>query len=53
MDMVDLVDRLLECYDLEVALQLTKALLKDRGLTKLVTYIEDLILKSMYAKTSF
>ncbi|XP_067085008.1 protein NLRC3 [Osmerus mordax] len=46
MDMVDLVDRLLECYDLEVALQLTKALLKDRGLTKLVTYIEDLILKN-------
>lgn len=46
MDMVDLVDRLLECYDLEVALQLTKALLKDMGLNQLVTNIQDLCLKN-------
>ncbi|KAM6970154.1 protein NLRC3 [Aplochiton taeniatus] len=42
MDMVDLVDRLLECYDLEVALQLTKYLLKEMGLTNQVYYLTDL-----------
>lgn len=48
MDMVDLVDRLLEFYDLEVALQLTKALLKDMGLKRLDAYITDLCKKSMH-----
>ncbi|XP_041741705.1 uncharacterized protein LOC121573640 [Coregonus clupeaformis] len=42
MDMVDLVDRLLECYDLEVALQLTKALLKDMGLKRLADFLTDI-----------
>ncbi|XP_029526807.1 NLR family CARD domain-containing protein 3-like [Oncorhynchus nerka] len=46
MDMVDLVDRLLEFYDLEVALQLTKALLKDMGLKRLDAYLTDLCKKN-------
>ncbi|XP_041751032.1 NLR family CARD domain-containing protein 3-like [Coregonus clupeaformis] len=46
MDMVDLVDRLLECYDLEVALQLTKALLKDMDLKRLADYLTDLCKKN-------
>uniref|UniRef100_A0A3P8XRC2 NACHT domain-containing protein n=1 Tax=Esox lucius TaxID=8010 RepID=A0A3P8XRC2_ESOLU len=46
MDMVELVDKLLECYDLEVALQLTKALLKDMDLKRLADYLTDLCKKN-------
>uniref|UniRef100_UPI003AB053FC NLR family CARD domain-containing protein 3 n=1 Tax=Centroberyx gerrardi TaxID=166262 RepID=UPI003AB053FC len=46
MDMVDLVDRLLECYDLEVSLQLTKALLEEMRLHHLIRYLQDLRIKN-------
>ncbi|XP_029925220.1 NLR family CARD domain-containing protein 3 [Myripristis murdjan] len=42
MDMVDLVDRLLECYDREVSLQVTKALLEEMDKHRLVEYLQDL-----------
>ncbi|KAL0994314.1 hypothetical protein UPYG_G00120550 [Umbra pygmaea] len=45
-DMVDLVDRLIECYDLEVALQLTKALLNDMDLKRQADYLTDLCKKN-------
>ncbi|KAM4620257.1 protein NLRC3 [Polymixia lowei] len=46
MDMVDLVDRLLECYDLQVSLQLTKALLEEMGLSRLGDYLQDLCIRN-------
>lgn len=46
MDMVDLVDRLLECYDLEVSMQITKTLLEAIGQKKLVKFLETLCLRS-------
>lgn len=42
LDMVDLVDRLLECYDLQGSLQLTKVLLEEMGLSRLVCFLQDL-----------
>lgn len=48
MDMVDLVDRLLECYNLEVSLQITKKLLEEMGHNKMVDYIQTLCLRSKY-----
>ncbi|KAG8008347.1 NLR family CARD domain-containing protein 3 [Nibea albiflora] len=41
MDMVDLVDRLLECYSRKVCLQITKTLLEVLGKKKLVDYLEN------------
>lgn len=49
MDMVDLVDRLLECYDLEVSMQITKTLLEAIGQKKLVKFLETLCLRSKQA----
>ncbi|XP_030293584.1 NLR family CARD domain-containing protein 3 [Sparus aurata] len=46
MDMVDLVDRLLECYDLEVSMQITKTLLEAIGQKKLVKFLETLCLRN-------
>ncbi|KAF3705933.1 NLR family CARD domain-containing protein 3 CARD15-like protein Caterpiller protein 16.2 [Channa argus] len=45
MDMVNLVDRLLECYNLEVSLQITKTLLEEMEQNKLVDYIQTLCLR--------
>ncbi|XP_042355367.1 protein NLRC3 [Plectropomus leopardus] len=42
MDLVDLVDRLLECYDLEVSLQITKTLLEEMGLTRMIDFLQSL-----------
>ncbi|XP_044079649.1 NLR family CARD domain-containing protein 3 [Siniperca chuatsi] len=46
MDMVDLVDRLLECYDLEVSLQITKTLLEEIGQKKMVDYLQTLCIRN-------
>ncbi|XP_056140237.1 NLR family CARD domain-containing protein 3 [Lampris incognitus] len=46
MDMVDLVDRLLEYYDLQVSLQITKALLEIMGKTKLIDYLQELCIRN-------
>ncbi|XP_040907320.1 protein NLRC3 [Toxotes jaculatrix] len=46
MDMVDLVDRLLECYDLEVSLQITKTLLGEMGKNKIVDYLQTLCIRN-------
>ncbi|XP_070773509.1 NACHT, LRR and PYD domains-containing protein 3 [Enoplosus armatus] len=46
MDMVDLVDRLLECYNLEVSLQITKTLLKEIGQKKLVDFLQTLCIRN-------
>ncbi|XP_029028768.1 NLR family CARD domain-containing protein 3-like [Betta splendens] len=40
MDMLDLVDRLLECYNLEMSLQITRNLLLEMGLKKMVDYMQ-------------
>ncbi|XP_056253089.1 protein NLRC3 isoform X2 [Seriola aureovittata] len=40
MDTLDLVDRLLECYSLEVSLQITKAVLEEIGHKRTVRYIQ-------------
>ncbi|XP_073336168.1 NLR family CARD domain-containing protein 3 [Pagrus major] len=46
MDMVDLVDRLLECFDLEVSLQITKTLLEAISQKKLVRFLETLCIRN-------
>ncbi|KAM6911116.1 NACHT, LRR and PYD domains-containing protein 3 [Lycodopsis pacificus] len=46
LDMVDLVDRLLECFNLEFSLQITKTLLQDIGQTKIIDYLETLCIKN-------
>lgn len=46
MDMVDLVDRLLECYSLEVSLQITKTLLEEIGKKTLVEYLQTLCIRN-------
>lgn len=46
MDMLDLVDRLLECYSLELSLQLTKKLLEEMGRKKVVDYLETLCIRN-------
>lgn len=46
MDMVDLVDRLLECYHLEVSLQITRTLLEEIGQKKMVDYLQTLCIRS-------
>ncbi|XP_076606631.1 NLR family CARD domain-containing protein 3 [Chaetodon auriga] len=46
MDMVDLVDRLLECYSLDVSLQITKSLLEEIEQKKLVEYLQTLCIRN-------
>lgn len=49
MDMVDLVDRMLECYNLEVSLQITKSLLEEIGQKKMVDFLQTLCIRSKSA----
>lgn len=49
MDMVDLVDRLLEYYNLERSLQITKTLLEEIGKKKMVDFLQTLCIQSKYA----
>lgn len=46
MDMVDLVDRLLECYNLEESLHLTRTLLRKMGQDSSLEYLETLCLRN-------
>lgn len=46
MDIVDLVDRLLECYSLEVSLQITKTLLEELGQKRMVDYLHTLCIRN-------
>lgn len=46
MDMLDLVDRLLECFGLEVSLQITKVLLEEIGQKKMVDDLQTLCIRS-------
>ncbi|XP_054481564.1 NACHT, LRR and PYD domains-containing protein 3 [Anoplopoma fimbria] len=46
MDMVDLVDRLLECFDLVVSLQITKTLLEEIGQKKMIDYLQTLCIRN-------
>nr|XP_020491166.1 NLR family CARD domain-containing protein 3-like [Labrus bergylta] len=46
MDLLDLVDRLLECYSLEVSMQITKTLLQEIGFKKLVNYLQTLCIRN-------
>lgn len=48
MDMLDIVDRLLQCYSIEVAMQITRALLEEMGQKKMVKYLHTLCLRSKY-----
>lgn len=45
-DIVDLVDRLLECYTLEVSLHITKTHLAEMGKNKLVDHLDTLCLRN-------
>lgn len=45
-DLVDLVDRLLQCYSLENSFQITKTVLAEMGKKKLVEYVDTLCLRS-------
>lgn len=46
LDLVDLVDRLLECFNQELSLQITKKLLEKMKLKKLVNHLEMLCIRS-------
>lgn len=46
LDLVDLVDRLLECYGLEVSMQITKTLLEEMKKSKIVEFLQTLCLQS-------
>lgn len=46
MDVVDLVDRLLECYNLDVSLQITESLLEEIEQKKLVKYLQTLCIRN-------
>ncbi|XP_032389854.1 NLR family CARD domain-containing protein 3 [Etheostoma spectabile] len=46
MDMVDLVDRLLECHDLELSLQITETLLGEIGQKDMIDYLRTLCLRN-------
>lgn len=48
MDMLDLVDRLIECYNLQMSLLITKNLLQEMGLKNLVEYIHTSCFRSKY-----
>lgn len=49
MDLLDLVDRLIECYDLEIALKLTKHVLEEIGKKKMVDHLQTQCIRSKYA----
>lgn len=46
MDMVDLVDRLLECYDLEVSLQITRTLLEEMERNNVIDFLQTLCIRN-------
>lgn len=46
MDMVDLVDRLLECFSLDVSLHITKILLEEIGKNTMIDYLQTLCIRS-------
>ncbi|XP_053188062.1 protein NLRC3 [Scomber japonicus] len=46
MDLLDLVDRLLECYNLEISLKLTKYVLEEIGKKKMVDYLQSLCIRN-------
>ncbi|XP_029303868.1 NACHT, LRR and PYD domains-containing protein 6-like [Cottoperca gobio] len=46
MDLVDLVDRLLECYNLEVSLQITKTLLEEIKQKSMVDFLQTLCIRN-------
>ncbi|XP_035034016.1 NLR family CARD domain-containing protein 3 isoform X2 [Hippoglossus stenolepis] len=46
MDMLNLVDRLLECYRLDVSLQITKIILGEMGEKKVVDYLQTMCLRN-------
>ncbi|XP_068455929.1 NACHT, LRR and PYD domains-containing protein 3 [Clinocottus analis] len=46
MDLLDLVDRMLECFDLELSLQITENLLEDIGENKMMDYLQTLCLRN-------
>lgn len=48
MDIVDIVDRMLECYSLQVSLQITKTLLQELEQKKLINFLEDLQIESKF-----
>ncbi|KAL6098924.1 uncharacterized protein ACO6RY_17953 [Pungitius sinensis] len=46
MDVVDLVDRLLECFSLDVSLHITKGLLEEIGQNKMINYLQTLCIRN-------
>lgn len=46
MDTLDLVDRLLECFDVEVSLQITETLLSEIGQKQMAAYLQTLRIRS-------
>ncbi|XP_037322874.2 NLR family CARD domain-containing protein 3 [Pungitius pungitius] len=46
MDVVDLVDRLLECFSLDVSLHITKVLLEEIGQNKMINYLHTLCIRN-------
>ncbi|XP_034405687.1 NLR family CARD domain-containing protein 3 isoform X2 [Cyclopterus lumpus] len=46
LDMVDLVDRMLECFNLEVSLQITKNLLKEIGHNRIIDHLQTLCIRN-------
>uniref|UniRef100_G3QAM8 FISNA domain-containing protein n=1 Tax=Gasterosteus aculeatus TaxID=69293 RepID=G3QAM8_GASAC len=46
MDMVDLVDRLLECFSLDVSLHITKILLEEIGKNTMIDYLQTLCIRT-------
>ncbi|XP_040036323.2 NACHT, LRR and PYD domains-containing protein 3 [Gasterosteus aculeatus] len=46
MDMVDLVDRLLECFSLDVSLHITKILLEEIGKNTMIDYLQTLCIRN-------
>lgn len=46
MDTLDLVDRLLECFDLELSLQIIETLLSEIGQKKMAAHLQTLRIRS-------
>lgn len=46
MDIVDIVDRMLECYSLQVCLQVTKKVLQELEISRLPEFLDDLIIQN-------
>lgn len=42
MDILDLVDRMLECFDLELSLRITETVLAEIGQKRVVAYLQTL-----------